>query len=182
MSCAELPDKHKVPLVDDDDAVRTMMNATLEQRGFDVVAVASVTEALRRITSKTFDILITDLSSVPLSDNERTGHLAGPTGLAQAESQIFHHLERACGWEWRIAVTTVKPSPGSGLCRCSLAATPTAATPTCKALRLRRSENDCENWNIRAGVQGPLPRNFRASSASNRDSCLRLSVQKDFER
>jgi len=52
---------HKVLLVDDDDAVRAMMNATLEHKGFDVVAAASVTEALRRITTEKFDVLITDL-------------------------------------------------------------------------------------------------------------------------
>ena len=52
---------HKVLLVDDDDAVRAMMNATLEHRGFEVVAAASVTEALRRIATESFDVLITDL-------------------------------------------------------------------------------------------------------------------------
>jgi DNA-binding response OmpR family regulator len=52
---------HRVLLVDDDDAVRAMMNATLERKGFDVVAVASVTEALRHITTESFEVLITDL-------------------------------------------------------------------------------------------------------------------------
>src|SRR5581483_808661 len=52
---------HKVLLVDDDDAVRAMMVATLEHKGFDVVAAASVSEALRRITTERFDVLITDL-------------------------------------------------------------------------------------------------------------------------
>ncbi|MGB8914103.1 MAG: response regulator, partial [Candidatus Sulfotelmatobacter sp.] len=52
---------HKVLLVDDDDAVRSMMNATLEHRGFEVVAAASVTEALRHIATESFDVLITDL-------------------------------------------------------------------------------------------------------------------------
>jgi DNA-binding response OmpR family regulator len=52
---------HKVLLVDDDDAVRAMMNATLERKGFDVVAVSGVTEALRHITTESFDVLITDL-------------------------------------------------------------------------------------------------------------------------
>jgi DNA-binding response OmpR family regulator len=52
---------HKVLLVDDDDAVRAMMVATLERKGFEVVAAASVTEALRRITTERFDVLITDL-------------------------------------------------------------------------------------------------------------------------
>ena len=55
------PVAHRVLLVDDDDAVRAMMNATLERKGFDVVAVASVTDALRHITTESFDVLITDL-------------------------------------------------------------------------------------------------------------------------
>jgi DNA-binding response OmpR family regulator len=38
-----------------------MMNATLEDKGFDVVVAASVTEALKRITTESFDVLITDL-------------------------------------------------------------------------------------------------------------------------
>jgi DNA-binding response OmpR family regulator len=52
---------HKVLLVDDDDAVRAMMRATLQHKGFEVVAAASVTEALRHIASESFDVLITDL-------------------------------------------------------------------------------------------------------------------------
>jgi DNA-binding response OmpR family regulator len=52
---------HKVLLVDDDDAVRFMMSATLEHKGFEVVAAASVTEALRHIATENFDVLITDL-------------------------------------------------------------------------------------------------------------------------
>ncbi len=61
MTPPEKPVAHKVLLVDDDDAVRAMMTATLEHRGFDVVAAASVTEALRFITAESFDVLITDL-------------------------------------------------------------------------------------------------------------------------
>jgi DNA-binding response OmpR family regulator len=61
MTSTGQPVTHKVLLVDDDDAVRAMMNATLERRGFDVVAVASVTDALRHITTESFDVLITDL-------------------------------------------------------------------------------------------------------------------------
>src|SRR6202795_2210414 len=52
---------HRVLLVDDDDAVLAMMDATLKRKGFEVVAVASVTEALKLITTETFDVLITDL-------------------------------------------------------------------------------------------------------------------------
>jgi len=47
--------------VDDDDGIRDMMSMTLEQKGFAVVAVASVTEALRLIATESFDVLITDL-------------------------------------------------------------------------------------------------------------------------
>jgi DNA-binding response OmpR family regulator len=59
---------HKVLLVDDDDAIREMMTATLEHKGFDVVAAASVTEALKLITTESFDVLITDLHMPNPSD------------------------------------------------------------------------------------------------------------------
>src|ERR1700682_4859324 len=52
---------HRVLLVDDDEAVRSMMSRTLEGKGFDVVSAASVTEALKLITTESFDVLITDL-------------------------------------------------------------------------------------------------------------------------
>jgi CheY-like chemotaxis protein len=40
---------HRVLLADDDDAVRDMMTATLLHKGFDVVAAANVTEALKLV-------------------------------------------------------------------------------------------------------------------------------------
>jgi DNA-binding response OmpR family regulator len=52
---------HRVLLVDDDGAVRAMMSQGLERKGFEVATAASVTEALRRITTESFDVLITDL-------------------------------------------------------------------------------------------------------------------------
>jgi ActR/RegA family two-component response regulator len=58
---SERPVTHKVLLVDDDDAVRDMMSVTLERKGFDVLAAASVAEALRLIITERFDALITDL-------------------------------------------------------------------------------------------------------------------------
>jgi DNA-binding response OmpR family regulator len=51
----------RVLLVDDDGAVRAMMNEGLQRKGFEVAAAASVTEALRRIATESFDVLITDL-------------------------------------------------------------------------------------------------------------------------
>jgi DNA-binding response OmpR family regulator len=59
---------HKVLLVDDDEAVRAMMTATLERKGFCVVPAASVTEALKLVISETFDVLITDLHMPNPSD------------------------------------------------------------------------------------------------------------------
>jgi DNA-binding response OmpR family regulator len=52
---------HKVLLVDDDAAVRDMMTATLDHTGFQVVAAANVSEALKHIANEAFDALITDL-------------------------------------------------------------------------------------------------------------------------
>jgi DNA-binding response OmpR family regulator len=51
----------RVLLVDDDSAVRSMMTQGLERKGFDVVGADSVTEALRRIATESFDVLISDL-------------------------------------------------------------------------------------------------------------------------
>ncbi len=51
----------RVLLVDDDLAVRSMMTQGLERKGFDVVGADSVTEALRRIATESFDVLISDL-------------------------------------------------------------------------------------------------------------------------
>jgi DNA-binding NtrC family response regulator len=52
---------HRVLLVDDDDAVRGMMRESLEFKGFEVVAVGGVTEALKCIATENFEVLITDL-------------------------------------------------------------------------------------------------------------------------
>jgi CheY-like chemotaxis protein len=55
---SEMP---KLLLAEDDDAVRGMLRAALERDGFDVVAVASVREALSRIVGEDFDVLLSDL-------------------------------------------------------------------------------------------------------------------------
>jgi len=68
MSIHELPFPHRVLLVDDDDAVRHMMTITLRYKGFDVTAASNVSEALRCITSESFDALITDLHMPNPSD------------------------------------------------------------------------------------------------------------------
>jgi CheY-like chemotaxis protein len=51
----------KVLVAEDDDAVRSMLQVALERDGFEVVAVAGVREALSRIASESFDLLLSDL-------------------------------------------------------------------------------------------------------------------------
>jgi len=51
----------KILLVDDNDAVREMTQEMLESKGFEVVAVESVNEALQQIVIQQFDVLVTDL-------------------------------------------------------------------------------------------------------------------------
>jgi DNA-binding response OmpR family regulator len=55
-------------LVDDDEAIRTMMSQTLEHKGFEVVSAANVTAALKLIATESFDVLITDLHMPNPSD------------------------------------------------------------------------------------------------------------------
>jgi DNA-binding response OmpR family regulator len=51
----------RVLLAEDDNAVRDMLRISLERDGFEVVAVASVCEALSCIASENFDVLLSDL-------------------------------------------------------------------------------------------------------------------------
>jgi DNA-binding response OmpR family regulator len=51
----------RVLLADDDEAVREMLQVALERDSFEVVAVADVRDALSRIASENFDVLISDL-------------------------------------------------------------------------------------------------------------------------
>jgi len=47
--------------VEDDGAIRAMMEQALKRKGFEVFTAACVPEALKYIESETFDVLITDL-------------------------------------------------------------------------------------------------------------------------
>jgi DNA-binding response OmpR family regulator len=68
MSQTKTSASHRVLLVDDDDAVRTVMSEILETKGFDVTTACNVTEALRLIVTQSFDVLITDLHMPSPSD------------------------------------------------------------------------------------------------------------------
>jgi len=54
-------EKNRVLLVDDDVELRTVYKLGLEHDGFEVVAAATVNEALNLISTQTFDALLTDL-------------------------------------------------------------------------------------------------------------------------
>ena len=51
----------RVLVVDDDDAVREMVQAGLERDGFEVVMASNVSDALRHIATEHFDVLLSDL-------------------------------------------------------------------------------------------------------------------------
>lgn len=61
MASTETQTIHRILLVDDDAAVLGMMRESLELKGFEIVAVGGVAEALKCIATQTFDALITDL-------------------------------------------------------------------------------------------------------------------------
>jgi ActR/RegA family two-component response regulator len=54
--------QRRLLLVDDEEVIRITLTAILSKYGFDVSAAASVPEALQKITSETFDILLSDLN------------------------------------------------------------------------------------------------------------------------
>jgi DNA-binding response OmpR family regulator len=61
MASTEVQADQRILLVDDNEAVLEMMTISLESKGFEVVAVGGVTEALKCIAAETFQVLITDL-------------------------------------------------------------------------------------------------------------------------
>src|SRR5580704_26304 len=53
--------KHRALVVEDDDAVRMMLQEGLERDGFEVVTASNVRDALRHISTESFDVLLSDL-------------------------------------------------------------------------------------------------------------------------
>ncbi len=51
----------RILLVDDDEVVRAALSEVLEHSGFAVTAAGNVVEALRHISTETYDVLVTDL-------------------------------------------------------------------------------------------------------------------------
>ncbi|MGA8151767.1 MAG: response regulator [Terriglobales bacterium] len=61
MTPVEVESPCRVLLVDDDGAVRQMMEQGLQRKRFEVVTAASVAEALQHIAAQKFDVLVSDL-------------------------------------------------------------------------------------------------------------------------
>lgn len=53
--------KSRILIVDDDSEMRAVLQDGLESRGFEVVPAATVNEALRLISTESFDVLLSDL-------------------------------------------------------------------------------------------------------------------------
>jgi len=51
----------KLLMVDDDEVTRFTLGALLQEQGFDVTTASSVLEALKLISSRAFDVLLSDL-------------------------------------------------------------------------------------------------------------------------
>jgi ActR/RegA family two-component response regulator len=54
--------QRRVLFVDDESVIRITLSAILSRYGFEVSTAASVAEALQKITSQTFDVLLSDLN------------------------------------------------------------------------------------------------------------------------
>src|ERR1700687_3342334 len=52
---------HRVLVLEDGDAVRSMLKEGLQRDGFEVVVASNVRDALRHIAAETFDVLLSDL-------------------------------------------------------------------------------------------------------------------------
>src|SRR6202158_1173427 len=97
---------HRVLVVEDDDAVRSMLQEGLQRDGFEVVAATTVRDALRHIAAETFDVLLSDLH-LPLAGDGftlvsamRHTHpdaltvvLSGYPALAEAMSAILSQAD-----------------------------------------------------------------------------------------
>ena len=73
----------KVLLVDDDEIVRFGLGELLELEGFEITTAASVPEALKHISSETYDVLLSDL------------HMPGPGDGLTVVSAMRHANPRA---------------------------------------------------------------------------------------
>lgn len=65
----------KILLVDDDEDVRTVASETVKELGYEVTAVASAQEAIAKLRSDQFDLLITDVAMPGMNGVELARHV-----------------------------------------------------------------------------------------------------------
>ena len=56
-----MPAKNKILVVDDEDALRTVLSAELEGEGYQVTTAADGQEAINVLTSSVFDLILLDI-------------------------------------------------------------------------------------------------------------------------
>jgi DNA-binding NtrC family response regulator len=56
-----MPEKNKILVVDDEDALRTVLSAELEGEGYKVCSAADGSEAITMLKSQTFDLILLDI-------------------------------------------------------------------------------------------------------------------------
>jgi two-component system response regulator RegA len=92
--------------VDDEDSIRLTLPLVLQQRGFDVMVAGSVAEAISKIQTQKFDVLLSDLNIGEAGDgfavvraarkvNQRcvTIILTGYPGFETAVEAIRHQID-----------------------------------------------------------------------------------------
>jgi len=57
-----MPGRRRILFVDDEPSIRLTLPAVLEEHGFEVTIAGSVAEALAKINSSRFDVLLSDLN------------------------------------------------------------------------------------------------------------------------
>lgn len=108
----------RILVAEDDEAVRTFVTRALEQRGFEVTAVADGLQALEALRENAFDLLVTDivmpgLDGIGLALKVTRDHPDLPVLLMtgySAERQRAHNLDEL------VAEVVVKPFTLKQIC------------------------------------------------------------------
>jgi DNA-binding response OmpR family regulator len=145
----------RVLVVDDDEAVRTMVQEGLQRDGFEVVAASNVSDALRHIATQKFDVLLSDLhmplpgDGFTLVSAMRHTHpealtivLSGYPALSEAMAAILSQADE-------ILVKPFQIGPIKELIRTRLAAPHTikrAKTESVASILERDSDVTIQNW------------------------------------
>src|ERR1700732_2815804 len=146
---------HRVLVVDDDDAVRAMLQEGLERGGFEVVAASNVRDALGRIASESFDVLLSGLhmpargDGFPVVSAKRHTHPAALTMVLSGYPALDEAMSAILAQADEILSKPVRISSIKELIRTSLADPHTIkrGKPESVAAILERETNTTiQNW------------------------------------